>query len=81
MALDDEEDNVQVRVERKDTVVPPACAGTPFVAQATMVTTLVEINEDDVDPNNIITDNSIDAMEDQFMIHTGVMIHRGHRIA
>ena len=27
------------------------------------------------------TDQSIDAIEDQFMIHTGVMVHRGHRIA
>ena len=80
LVLDDEEDKVVVRVEREDTVVPPACAGTPFVAWATMVSTLIEINEDDVDPNDIITDQSIDAMEDQFMIQTGVMVHRGCRI-
>ena len=70
-----------VRVEREDTVVLPPWAGTPFVARAAMVTTLIEINEDDVDPNDIITDQSIDAMEDQFMIQMGVMVHRGHRIA
>ena len=44
--------------------------GTPFVAQAAMVTTLIKIP--DVD-----TDWSIDVMEDQFMIQTGVMVHRG----
>ena len=77
LVLDDEEDEVVVRVEREDTVVLPPWAGTPFVAQAAMVTTLIEINEDDVDPNDIITDQSIDAMEDQFMIQTGVMVHRG----
>ena len=27
------------------------------------------------------TDQSIDVMEDQFMIHTGVVVHRGCRIA
>ena len=81
LVLDEEEDKVVVRVEREDTVVPPPRAGTPFVAQAAMVTTLIEIDEDDVDPNDIITDQSIDAMEDQFMIHTGVMVHRGRRIA
>ena len=70
-----------VRVEREDTVVPPSQASTPFVAQATMVTTLIEIDKDDVDPNDVITDQSIDAMEDQFMIHMGVMVHRGRRIA
>ena len=81
LVLDDEEDKVVVRVEREDTVVPPPRAGTPFVAQAAMVTTLIEIDEDDVDPNDVITDQSIDAMEDQFMIRTGVMVHRGRRIA
>ena len=81
MVLDDEEDEIVVRVEREDTVVPPPRAGTPFVARAAMVTTLIEIDEDDVDPNDIITDQSIDAMEDQFMIQTGVMVHRGRRIA
>ena len=45
-----------------------------------MVTTLIEIDED-VNPNDVMTDQSIDAMEDQFMIQTGVMVHRGHRIA
>ena len=79
VVLDDEEDEVVVRVEREDTVVPPPRAGTPFVARAAMVTTLIEI--DDVDPNDVVTDQSIDAMEDQFMINTGVMIHRGRRIA
>ena len=81
LVLDDEEDEVVVRVEREDTVVPPSWASTPFVARATMVTTLIEIDKDDVDPNDVITDQSIDAMEDQFMIHTGVMVHRGRRIA
>ena len=81
LVLDDEEDEVVVRVEREDTVVPPSRAGTPFVARAAMVTTLIEIDEDNVDPNDVITDQSIDAMEDQFMIHTGVMVHRGRRIA
>ena len=71
----DEEDEVVVRVEREDTVVPPSRAGTPFVAWAAMVTTLIEIDEDDVDPNDVLTDQSIDAMEDQFMIQTGVMVH------
>ena len=75
----DDEDEVVVRVEREDTVVPPPRAGTPFVARAAMVTTLIEI--DDVDPNDVVTDQSIDAMEDQFMINTGVMVHRGRRIA
>ena len=70
-----------VRIEREDTVVPPPQVSTPSVAQAAMVTTLIETNEDDVDPNDIITDQSIDAMEDQFMIQTGVMVHRGCRIA
>ena len=68
--LDDEEEEVVVRVEREDTVVPPPRASTPFVAQAAMVTTLIKIP--DVD-----TDQSIDVMEDQFMIQTGVMVHRG----
>ena len=54
LVLDDEEDEVVVRVEREDTVVPPPRAGTPFVARAAMVTTLIEIDEDDVDPNDII---------------------------
>ena len=81
LVLDDEEDEVVVRVEREDTVVPPPRAGTPFMAQAAMVTTLIEINEDYVDPNDIITDQSINAMEDQFMIQMGVMVHRGRRIA
>ena len=81
LVLDDEEDEVVVRVKREDTVVPPPWAGTPFVAQAAMVTTLIEIDEDDVNPNDVVTDQSIDAMEDQFMIHTGVMVHRGRRIA
>ena len=81
LVLDEEEDEVVVRVEREDTVVPPPRAGTPFVARAAMVTTLIEIDEDDVDPNDIVTDQSIDTMEDQFMIHTGVMVHRGRRIA
>ena len=81
LVLDEEEDDeVVVRVEREDTVVPPPRAGTPFVARAAMVTTLIEINEDDVDPNDVITDQSIDTMEDQFMIHMGVMVHRGRRI-
>ena len=79
LVLDDEEDKVVVRVEREDTVVPPPQAGTPFVVRAAMVTTLIEI--DDVDPNDVLTDQSIDAMEDQFMINTGVMVHRGRRIA
>ena len=39
-----------------------------------MVSTLIEIP--DVD-----TDQSIDAMEDRFMIHTGVVVQRGRRIA
>ena len=81
LVLDEEEDKVVVRIEREDTVVPPPRAGTPFVARATMVTTLIEIDEDDVDPNDVITDQSIDAMEDQFMIQMGVMVHRGRRIA
>ena len=81
LVLDDEEDEVVVRVEREDTIVPPPQAGTPFVVWAAMVTTLIEINEDDVDPNDIVTDQSIDVMEDQFMIQTGVMVHRGCRIA
>ena len=81
LVLDDEEDEVVVRVEREDTIVPPPRAGTPFVAQAAMVTTLIEINKDDVDPNDIITDQSIDVMEDHFMIQMGVMVHRGRRIA
>ena len=80
LVLDDEEDKVVVRVEREDTVVLPPRAGTPFVAWAAMVTTLIEIDED-VDPNDVRTDQSIDAMEDQFMIQTGVMVHRGRRIA
>ena len=79
VVIDDEEE-VWVRVEREDTVVPPARAGTPFVAQAAMVTTLIEVNEDEVDPNDIITNNSIDLMEDQFMMATGVVVHRGRRI-
>ena len=49
----DDDDEVQVRVEREDTVVPPAHTGTPFVAQATMITTLIEIDEDDINPNDI----------------------------
>ena len=61
-------------VEREDTVVPPPRAGTPFVSRSGMVTTLIEIP--DVD-----TDQSIDAMEDQFMFHTGVVVQRGRRIA
>ena len=81
LVLDDEEDKVVVRIEREDTVVPPPRAGTPLVVRAAMVTTLIEIDKDDVDPNDIITDQSIDAMEDQFMIQTGVMVHRGRRIA
>ena len=81
LVLDDEEEEVVVRIEREDTVVLPPRVSTPFVAQATMVTTLIEINEDDVDPNDIITDQSINAMEDQFMIQMGVMVHRGRRIA
>ena len=56
-----------------DTVVPPPRAGTPFVARSGVVTTLVEIP--DVD-----TDQSIDAMEDRFMLHTGITVHRGRRI-
>ena len=80
LVLDDEEDEVVVRIEREDTVVPPPRAGTPFVARAAMVTTLIEIDED-IDPNDVVTDQSIDAMEDQFMIQTGVMVHRGRRIA
>ena len=64
LVLDDEEDEVVVRVEREDTIVLPPQAGTPFVVWAAMVTTLIEINEDNVDPNDIITDQSIDAMED-----------------
>ena len=80
LVLDDEEDKIMVRVEREDTIVPPPRAGTPFVAWAAMVTTLIEVDED-IDPNDVVTDQSIDAMEDQFMIHTGVMVHRGRRIA
>ena len=74
VVLDDDEDEVVVRVEREDTVVPPPWAGTPFVARSGMVTTLVEIP--DVD-----TDQSIDAMEDQFMFHTRIVVQRGRRIA
>ena len=81
VVLDEEEHEVVVRVEREDNVVSPPWAGTPFVVQAAMVTTLIEIDKDDVDPNDIITDQSIDAMEDQFMIQTGVMVRRGCRIA
>ena len=81
LVVNDDEEEVRVRIEREDTVVPPARAGTPFVARAAMVTTLVEVDKDEVDPNNTITDNSIDLMEDQFMMATGVVIHRGHRIA
>ena len=77
----DDEDEVWVRIEREDTVVPPARVGTPFVVWAAMVTTLIEVNEDEVDPNDIVTDNSIDLMEDQFMFVTGVTVHRGRRIA
>ena len=80
LVLDEEEDEVMVRVEREDTIVPPPRAGTPFVMRAAMVTTLIEIDED-IDPNDVVTDQSIDAMEDQFMIQTGVMVHRGRRIA
>ena len=46
-----------------------------------MVTTLVEVNEDEVDPNDIITDHSINLVENQFMVATGVTVHRGCRIA
>ena len=74
VVLDDDEDEVVVRVEREDTVVPPPRAGTPFVSRSGVVFTLIEIP--DVD-----TDQSIDAMEDQFMFHTGVVVQRGHRIA
>ena len=74
VVLDDDEDEVEVRVEREDTVVLPPRAGTPFVTRRGMVTTLVEIP--DVD-----TDQSIDAMEDQFMFHTGVIVQRGRQIA
>ena len=74
MVLDDGEDEVVVRVEREDMVVLPPRAGTPFVTRSGMVTTLVEIP--DVD-----TDQSIDAMEDQFLFHTGVVVQRGRRIA
>ena len=63
LVLDDEEDEVVVRVEREDTIVPPPQAGTPFVMRAAMVTTLIEIDED-IDPNDVVTDQSIDAMED-----------------
>ena len=70
----DDDDEVEVQIEREDTVVPPPRAGTPFVARNSMVTTLVEIP--DVD-----TDQSIDAMEDQFMFHTGIVVQRGRRIA
>ena len=76
LVINDDEEEVRVRVEREDTVVPPACTGTPFMAQAAMVTTLVEVDEDEVDPNDIVTDNSIDLMEDQFMMATGVVIYR-----
>ena len=81
LVLDDEEDKVVVRIKREDTVVPPPQTGTPFVVWAAIVTTLIEVDEDDVDPNDIITDQSINVMEDWLMIHTGVMVHRGHRIA
>ena len=70
---DEDEDEVVVRVERKDTVVLHPRAGTPFVARGDLVTTLVEIP--DVDTNQ-----SIDAMEDRFMIHTGIVVQRGCRI-
>ena len=70
----DDEDEVVVRVEREDTVVPPPQAGTPFVSRSGVVSTLIEIP--DVD-----TDQSIDAMEDQFLFHTGVLVQRGRRIA
>ena len=63
LVLDDEDEAV-VRIEREDTIVPPPWASTPFIARAAMVTTLIEINEDDVDPNDIITDQSINVMED-----------------
>ena len=81
LVLDDEEDKVVVRIGREDTVVLPPRAGTPFMVWAAMVTTLIEVDENDFDPNDIITDQSINAMEDRLMIHTGVMVHRGHRIA
>ena len=74
VVLNDDEDEVVVKVEREDTVVPPPRSGTPFVSRSSVVTTLVEIP--DVD-----TDQSIDAMEDQFMFHTGVVVQRGRRIA
>ena len=70
----DDDNEVVVRVEREDTVVPPPRSGTPFVSRSGMVSTLIEIP--DVD-----TDQSIDAMEDRFMIHTGVVVQRGHQIA
>ena len=70
----DDDDEVEVRVEREDTVVPPPWAGTPFVSRSGVVTTLIEIP--DVD-----TDQSIDVMEDRFMFHTGVVVQRGRRIA
>ena len=78
LVVDDDEDEACMRIEREDTVVPPARTGTPFVVRAAMVTTLVEIDE--VNPNDIVTDNSIDLMEDQFMMATGVVVHRGRRI-
>ena len=74
LVLDDEEDEVMVRAEREDTIVPPPWVRTPFVARNTMVTTLVKIP--DVD-----TDQSINMMEDQFIIHTRVVVQRGHKIA
>ena len=74
VVLDDDEDEVVVRVKREDMVVPPPRAGTPFVSRSGVVSTLVEIP--DVD-----TDQSIDAMEDQFMFHTGIVVQRGRQIA
>ena len=62
LVLDDEEDKVVVRVEREDTIVLPPWAGTPFMVWAAMVTTLIEINKDDVDPGGIITDQSINVL-------------------
>ena len=71
------EDNnkIVIREEREDTVVPRA--GTPFIPRSGQVTTLIEVPDKAFLP----ADQSIDAMEDQFMIATGVLVHRRRRVA
>ena len=48
----DDDDEVEVRVEREDTVVPPPRAGTPFVSWSGMVTTLIKIPDVDTDQDS-----------------------------